>query len=107
MNIPTCEGENPRINTGSCLIINDHISDNTNFNSHINDIKDTVAEPEVVEVINDKNTEQGNMNANLKVLVNNVAEAEANVVSDIKVYNQNVVLSKDPHARKINDICNY
>lgn len=81
MNIPTYEGENPRINTGSCRIIND--SNNA--------------------------TETSNLNC--KGISDEIASKDADIVSEdgIKVYNQNVVLCdavkrNDPHVSLINDV---
>lgn len=94
MNIPTCEGENPRINTGSCLIINDPTTDHTKLNHNCEDINDTIAAKVPNTIINDEINEHANLNSNTKEIKEHIAVTEADIVSEdgIKVYNQNVVL---------------
>lgn len=94
MNIPTCEGENPRINTGSCLIINDPTTNHTNLNHNSKDIKDDIAEEESHSLLNDEIIVHGNLNRNTKEIKGDIEETDADIVSEdgIKVYNQNVVL---------------
>lgn len=110
MNIPTCEGENPRINTGSCPIINDPTTHHTNLNHNSKDIKDTIAKKEPHSIINDEIIEHANLNSKTEDIKADIAETEADIVSGdgIKVYNQNVVLcdqvQRKDSLRKINDV---